>query len=307
MQAPLDIRYAGVNIGRAQEVRSAEGEAAFFLSGKEPMPVGTVLRLRSTKGETPARVVRAIESPDPAICGMEVRPIGDEEAVAADVIPPPAPAKPKPSPAPPAAAPPETPTPTEPDVAAIEAKADRPPPAPAPEGSAVPEAVPVAVGSSLTGALAKAAASTDPADAPTPPPAAPPTPTNAAPTRTPEEVPAAASTAASDDPDIVITNTPPPISPGSVVPVVAPFEPDPGPTPPPPVAEAAAPAREATAEGSQAIPSDNGERSQAASDENGQQDGEEAQGSASPAEEMPTARPISGPNSRRKTKRRRSS
>jgi hypothetical protein len=304
MQAPLDIRYAGVNIGRAQEVRTAEGEATFFLPGKEPMPVGTVLRLRTSTGETPARVMRAIESTDPAICGMEVRLVGDEEAVAAEVIPPPAPAKPKPSPPPPAPvqpAPSPAPpapvvqpaasTPTQPyGVAAVAGEADKLPAAaaPEPESSAVPEAVPVAVGSSLTGALTKATADTDPADVPTPPPPALPTTAAAvAPTRRHE---------ASDDLDIVISNTPPPISPASVVPVVAPFEGDP--TPPPPPAEAAAPAAEVASEGSQASGGTNGNG-------NG---GEEAPANAtSPTtEQLPTARAISGPSSRRKTKRRRS-
>jgi hypothetical protein len=292
MQAPLEIRYAGVIIGRAQEVRTAEGEAMFFLPGKEPMPVGTLLHLRSGKGEAPARVVRAVESPDPAICGMQVRLVGEEEVVATEFIPEPAPAKPKASPPPPVAPPPEasslapvapppeTPTPTQPvDVAALEAEAAKLSQAPAPESTGVPEAVPVAVGSSLTGALAKAAATTE-ATAPAPEAA------SAAPTRTP---------VASDDLDIVITNTPPPISPSSVVPVLAPFESEPA--APPPTAEDAAPASAATAEESQAAAGETG-------DENG---GEEpaAGGNGPSTEQLPTARAISGPSSRRKTKRRR--
>jgi hypothetical protein len=279
MQAPLEIRYAGVIIGRAQEVRTAEGEAMFFLPGKEPMPVGTLLHLRSGKGEAPARVVRAVESPDPAVCGMQVRLVGEEEeVVATEFIPEPAPAKPKASPLPPVAPPPETPTPTQPvDVAAMEAEAAKLPPAPAPESTGVPEAVPVAVGSSLTGALAKAAAT----EAAAPEPEA----TSAAPTRTP---------VASDDLDIVITNTPPPISPSSVVPVLAPFEAEPA--APPPAAEATAPTSAAAAEESQAA----GETG----DENGAEE-PAAGGNGPTTEQLPTARPISGPSSRRKTKRRR--
>ena len=63
MEAPLEIRYAGVVIGRAQEVPNAEGDAlSFFIPVRDPMPVGTVLRVRSGEQETPVRVVRAIES-----------------------------------------------------------------------------------------------------------------------------------------------------------------------------------------------------------------------------------------------------
>lgn len=277
MQAPLEIRYAGVIIGRAQELRTTEGDTMYFLPSKEPMPVGTLLRLRSGRGEAPARVVRAVESPDPAVCGMEVRLVGEEEIVAPEFIPAPAPAKPKASPAPPVAPPPETPTPTQAvDVAAMEAEAAKLPPAPASESAAVPEAVPVAVGSSLTGALAKAAA----AEAAAPVPEA----ASAAPMRT---------QVASDDLDIVITNTPPPISPSTVVPVVAPFEPEPAPAPAP-AAETAVPASAVAAE-----------PSQAAADDHAEENGVDEAAGGRTTEQMPTARAISGPGTRRKTKRRR--
>jgi len=91
MEAPLEIRYAGVIIGRAQEVRSAEGDApTLFIPVRDPMPVGTVLRLRSGDHETPVRVVRAVECTDAAACGMQVRTIGEAEEVALEFIPPPA-------------------------------------------------------------------------------------------------------------------------------------------------------------------------------------------------------------------------
>ncbi len=105
MEAPLEIRYAGVVIGRAQEVRSTEADAeSFFLPVRDTMPVGTVLRLRSGDRETPVRVVHAVESPDAAICGMQVRMIGEAEEVAPEFIPPPAVAAEKSKPG--------TPTPT---------------------------------------------------------------------------------------------------------------------------------------------------------------------------------------------------
>jgi hypothetical protein len=91
MEAPLEIRYASVVIGRAQEVRNAEGDIpAFFLAVRDPMPVGTVLHLRTGDHETPARVVRAVESADPSLCGMQVRIIGEAEEVAPEFIPQPA-------------------------------------------------------------------------------------------------------------------------------------------------------------------------------------------------------------------------
>jgi hypothetical protein len=157
MEAPVEIRYAGVVIGRAQEVRSADGEASFFLPGKDPMPVGTVVRLRSREGETPARVVRAVESADVAVCGMQVRLIDEAEEVAQDWIPAPAPlsvrSKPEPS----------TPV-VEVDLAGMQAEVDRT--TPASGSAAIPQAVPVAVGSSLTGALENAAETAPAAGAP---------------------------------------------------------------------------------------------------------------------------------------------
>jgi hypothetical protein len=101
MEAPIEIRYAGVVVGRAQEVHASPGEDAssFFLPLREPMPVGSVVRLRSGDQETPARVLRAVEAPDPAGSGMQVRLIGDAELVAPEWIPPPpvaTPAKAKP-------------------------------------------------------------------------------------------------------------------------------------------------------------------------------------------------------------------
>jgi hypothetical protein len=171
---------------------------------RDPMPVGTVLRMRSGDHETPVRVVRAVETTDAASCGMQVRTIGDAEEVALEFIPPPAPVAEKvvaekikpgtPTPVvevdlasmaegtPPAAtAPPDSPasipvpasdpTPvvevavTTPAVevavttAAVEAAVTTP--AETVSGSsgevaAVPEAIPMVVGSSVTGALRSA-------------------------------------------------------------------------------------------------------------------------------------------------------
>ena len=190
MQAPLEIRYAGVVITRAPEVRTVDGESTLFLPGKDPLPVGTVVRLRSGERETPARVLRAVESADPSLAGMQVRLIGEAEEVAADWIPAPAPVPAKATPKP------GTPTPTvEVDIALMQEAARTPPAAPPAESAAVPEAVPVAVGSSLTGALEQAAQG-----APEP----------AAGTTPPSDSTAAAAEA--KDLDIIITDTPTPVT-----------------------------------------------------------------------------------------------
>jgi len=199
MEAPLEIRYAGVVIGRAQELRGAEGDApSFFIPVRDPMPVGTVLHLRAGDRETPVRVVRTVETTDATACGMQVRTIGESEVVARDFIPPPAVAGEKIKLATPtpvvevdvAKMQAESATPAaaekQPDAAALaegltpevviiveatpevklvasepEGKvADAAPEAPAggtsSEIAAVPEAVPVAIGSSMTGALKSA-------------------------------------------------------------------------------------------------------------------------------------------------------
>jgi hypothetical protein len=95
----VEIRYAGVVVGRAESIRRA-GDASggrLFLATSEPMPVGTVIELVTGNSIATARVVRVIESPDAATAGMEVR-IGNaaeltEEPVVAPpiVVEPPAP------------------------------------------------------------------------------------------------------------------------------------------------------------------------------------------------------------------------
>ena len=272
MEAPLEIRYAGVVIGRAQEVRSAEANApSFFLPVRDPMPVGTVLRLRAGDHETPVRVVRAIEVADAAACGMQVRTIGESEEVAPEFIPPPAvvaekikagtptsvveidvarmqaestaaetaaPAKPPaiitiPAPAPV----------TAPAKRAAESKPADPVPSPSGEIAAVPEAVPVAIGSSMTGALVNATESVPISE---PEPVAP----------APQSVPAIAPT--SQPPD------------------------------------------SASAENSQP---GNGSATAPAPEEDNGVDVE--MGEQTTAGDLPPARPIAGPSGRRKTKRRR--
>jgi hypothetical protein len=199
MEGPLEIRYAGVVIGRAQDVRKVEGDdPSFFIPLRDPMPVGAFLRLRAGDRETPVRVVRAVESADAATCGIQVRTIGEAEEVSEKVsekvspefIPAPAVLAEKVKPAPPtpvgeirevrmegmaadstpakAAAPAEIPVVSEkpataeapePPQTAADAAQTEAMIVPSGEIAAVPEAVPLAIGSSVTGALKNAAES----------------------------------------------------------------------------------------------------------------------------------------------------
>jgi hypothetical protein len=71
METPVEISYAGVVVGRANQVRSLDGEAqAFFLYLPEPLPVGTVVGLT---GNMQARVEKVIDSTDASYAGMYVR------------------------------------------------------------------------------------------------------------------------------------------------------------------------------------------------------------------------------------------
>jgi hypothetical protein len=273
MDAPVEIRYAGVPIGRASEVRGADGEDTFFLPGKEPMPVGTVLHLRAGTRETPARVTRAVESSDPAVAGMQVRLIGEAEEVAVDWIPAPAPVAAK--------AKAGTPTPAvEVDLALMQAEAAKTPVVQTQESAAVPEAVPVAVGSSLTGALEKAAANTPAPDA-----GAPAREVDAAPAAPPASETAAIPAAPAGDLDIIITDTPAPVAVAAPVadgPVSATSAPE---TPP----------AAATGAGEGVVSEEAGNGgSEAATDE-----------PPPTGEDMPTARPIAAASGRRKTTKRR--
>ena len=283
MEAPLEIRYAGVVIGRAQEVRSAEADGpSFFIPVRDPMPVGTVLRMRSGDQETPVRVVRAVEAADVTVCGMQVRTIGDAEEVALEFIPPPASAAEKPKAATPTpvievdlermraetavteVAAPENPlapvtiaTPTL--VSSPTVKAAEPAPVDAVAGStveiaAVPEAVPVAAASSMTGALRNATLSV------------------------------AIGVSAPEAPTVASVQVREPASP----------QPD-------TKSDATIGRNPTLAYGSLAVTASVADTGSAAVTE--EQDGS-ASAASGPGEDLPPARPISGPSGRRKTRRR---
>ena len=68
----MDVRYDGVVIGRSTQVRDWTASGA-FVGLREPMPVGTPLRLEGEGIDQTARVVDVVESADPAVAGVRVR------------------------------------------------------------------------------------------------------------------------------------------------------------------------------------------------------------------------------------------
>lgn len=74
MQTSVEVRYAGVVVARAEEVRKGDATGmALFLRLAEPMPVGTTLELRAEGSDTTVIVERVFESSEARIAGMFVR------------------------------------------------------------------------------------------------------------------------------------------------------------------------------------------------------------------------------------------
>ena len=134
----IEVRYAGVVVGRSTKVRDWN-DAGAFIGFAEPLPSGTPLVLKGDGVEQPARVLEVIESADPAVAGMRVTFADVARAARSAPKPAAAPAKASPSPSP-ATSPSPAPRPASPPPAAV---------APA---SVVAEAAPVEVsdGSSST-------------------------------------------------------------------------------------------------------------------------------------------------------------
>jgi len=77
METPVEIRYAGVVVARANELRRMTvGGVDMFLGMPEPLPAGTVVSLN---GGTLARIEKVIESSDPSVAGIYVRLLSDGE------------------------------------------------------------------------------------------------------------------------------------------------------------------------------------------------------------------------------------
>ena len=72
MDSAIEVRYAGVTVGRATHVRNWT-DAGAFIGFAEPLPTGTRVELRGDAGPRAASVEDVIESADPAVAGMRVR------------------------------------------------------------------------------------------------------------------------------------------------------------------------------------------------------------------------------------------
>jgi len=89
----LEVRYAGVTVGRSTRVRDWSASGA-FVGFAEPLPSGTALVLKGDGVEQAARVVGVVESADPGVAGMQVTFVAAEAArpAAKPAAPAPAPA-----------------------------------------------------------------------------------------------------------------------------------------------------------------------------------------------------------------------
>jgi hypothetical protein len=67
----VEVRYAGVVVGRSAMVRDRNAQGA-FVTLAEPLPVGTTVTLKAGDVTEEARVVEVVESADPAAAGMRV-------------------------------------------------------------------------------------------------------------------------------------------------------------------------------------------------------------------------------------------
>ena len=72
MEKIIEVRYAGVVVGRSSIIRELDAEG-LFLGVAEPMPVGTPLVLAVDDRAVQARVELVAESQEPARSGMRVR------------------------------------------------------------------------------------------------------------------------------------------------------------------------------------------------------------------------------------------
>jgi hypothetical protein len=81
----VEVRYAGVVVGRGAVVKELGPEAA-FVSVPEPMPVGTLLTLKIGDSVRQARVEEVVEAAEPTVVGMRVSWGGAETRAAAAAV-----------------------------------------------------------------------------------------------------------------------------------------------------------------------------------------------------------------------------
>jgi len=140
----IEVRYAGVVVGRSTKVRDWN-DAGAFIGFAEPLPSGTPLVLKGDGVEQSARVVEVIESADPAVAGMRVT-FADGARAARSTPRAAAPAKASPSPTPaasPAPAPATAASPAPARATAVSTPSPAPEPAAARPAAGVAEAAPV--------------------------------------------------------------------------------------------------------------------------------------------------------------------
>jgi hypothetical protein len=94
VDASVEVRYAGVVVGRGALVRDL-GEEGAFVALPEPLPVGTTVTLKIDDVARSAIVEEVVESAEPSAAGMRVRwgaavPMAREQSTTASSSPPPA-------------------------------------------------------------------------------------------------------------------------------------------------------------------------------------------------------------------------
>ena len=72
MDTAVEVRYAGVVVGRGALVKDLGAEGA-FVGLAEPLPVGTLVTLKIVDVVREARVDDVVESAEPSAAGMRVR------------------------------------------------------------------------------------------------------------------------------------------------------------------------------------------------------------------------------------------
>jgi hypothetical protein len=75
----VEIRYAGVVVGRSSAVRDLDAAGAFIVFG-EPLPVGTRLSIKIGDSLREARIEQVLESADANAAGIRVRFVDDSAA-----------------------------------------------------------------------------------------------------------------------------------------------------------------------------------------------------------------------------------